>query len=249
MYTVLTKDGRERDTTLADARKLNLAPSVTTYLGVTDKPALTRHKIKRGIEATMKMPRYENEPEDKYINRMIEESARQDRDAAIEGDRIHNAIEASFKGKLFDVKYLPHVEAARGELSRLFPNIDDWVAETSFTSPSGFGGKVDLHSPSHQVIIDWKSKDSDFTDGKKLVYDQHWQLAAYAEGLGMDNPTGANIFVSRTHPGKVASHVWDRDDMDQGWEVFAAALKLWIAIKKYNPAFRSGDVAKLAVSL
>ena len=39
-YTVKAKDGSDRPTTLRDARKMNLAPSVTTILKVAAKPAL-----------------------------------------------------------------------------------------------------------------------------------------------------------------------------------------------------------------
>ena len=40
MYTVIGKNGKERNTTLRDARTMNLVPSVTTILNVAAKPAL-----------------------------------------------------------------------------------------------------------------------------------------------------------------------------------------------------------------
>ena len=39
-YTVTAKDGQQRPTTLRDARKFNLVPSVTTVLKVAAKPGL-----------------------------------------------------------------------------------------------------------------------------------------------------------------------------------------------------------------
>ena len=39
-YTVIGKNGKERNTTLRDARTENLVPSVTTVLNVMAKPAL-----------------------------------------------------------------------------------------------------------------------------------------------------------------------------------------------------------------
>ena len=42
MYTIMGKStGKPRNTTLRDARELNLVPSVTTILNVAAKPALT----------------------------------------------------------------------------------------------------------------------------------------------------------------------------------------------------------------
>ena len=40
MYTIVGANGKERNTTLADAKKLDLVPSVTTILGIVAKPAL-----------------------------------------------------------------------------------------------------------------------------------------------------------------------------------------------------------------
>jgi hypothetical protein len=43
-YTVKAKDGSDRPTTLRDARKLNLVPSVTTILKIAAKPGLEAWK-------------------------------------------------------------------------------------------------------------------------------------------------------------------------------------------------------------
>src|SRR5262249_48688686 len=139
------------------------------------------------------------------------------------------------------------------ELKRLFPDVHDWVSEKSFAHPLGFGGKVDLHSPSSGIVVDFKTKDGDFTEldsygkPKKLAWDQNIQLAAYQVGLNLrsimcPNPrifSGeildkavpnvpkfqqcANLFVSRTHPGAVRSHVWSAEEVADGWRTFACA--------------------------
>ena len=169
-----------RGTTLRDARKLNLLPSVTTVLGVLAKPALTSWLVRQGILAALTGTRQDGEGDDAYIARVTADSRAQSKAAADEGSRIHDACERHVKGLDVSDKYLPHALAARAELARLFPGVNDWIAEKSFAHPLGFGGKVDLHSPSTGIIADYKTKDGDFSDGKKLAYDQHWQLAAYA---------------------------------------------------------------------
>lgn len=237
-YEVAKVNGGMRATTLADARKLGLQPSVTTVLQVIDKPQLTAWKVRQGILAALTLPRIDGEAEDAYLRRVEADSKQQVTDAADEGNRIHNAIEDHFQGRPVPSRYVPHVEAVLAELHRLYPGVTDWVSEQSFSSPLGYGGKVDLHSPSTGLTGDFKGKDGDFTDGKRLAYDQHWQLSPYQAGLGFACGEGFNLFVSRTHPGKVASHLWTPTDMASGLRVFLAALDLWVAMKGYDPAYR-----------
>jgi hypothetical protein len=236
-YEQTTKTGGLRPTDLRDARKLGLLPSVTTVLSVLAKPALTTWLVEQGIMAALTLPRIAGESERAFLDRVREDSKAQTKAAAEEGTRIHDAIECHFKRQTVPAQYAAHVSAVVDELQQLFPNIADWRAEDSFAHELGFGGKVDLHSPSTGIVVDFKGKDGDFTDGKRLAYDQHFQLAAYNRGLIIAPNMCANLFVSRTHPGKVASHVWKREQIDQGWQVFDAALAVWKHLKQFDPAF------------
>lgn len=242
-YEVCGAGGFPRPTTLRDARKVGLVPSVTTVLSVIAKPQLEAWKVKQGILAALTLPRIDGEAEEAWLARITADSQQQVVDAADEGTRIHDAIEASFKGKPYPAKYQPHVQAAREALTATFPGVADWVAEASFAHVSGYGGKVDLHSPSAGIVVDWKGKDGDFSDGKKLAYDQHYQLAAYQDGLILPRNVCANGFVSRTHPGEVRLHVWKREEIEQGAQVFAQALALWKAIKGFDPSFSREEIA------
>jgi hypothetical protein len=185
-----------------------------------------------------------------FIKQALTDSRAKAKAAAEEGSRIHNAVEKSFEGRL-TVGYEKHVDAVHKELNRIFPNVHDWVSEKTFAHQLGFGGACDLHSPSTGIIADIKTKDGDFSDGKKLAWDQHWQLAAYQIGLELADPDwipnppsnlhqgdpfnyGAAIFVSRTHPGCVSSHVWSADEMAMGWSTFEAALRLHKLLRGYD---------------
>ena len=236
-YEQTTLKGGTRSTDLRDARKHGLVPSVTTILQVAPKPQLEAWKVKQGILAALTATRDPSESDDAFIARVLKDSQEQAKKAAEEGNRIHDACEAHYRGQSVLAQYQPHVTAVATCVSQLFPGVSDWVAEAYFSHDSGFGGKVDLHSPSSGIVIDYKGKDGDFTDGKKLAYDQHYQLAAYSRGLNLPIATAANIFVSRTHPGCVASHVWTVEDMTEGWDFFCAALNLWRKWKKFDPAY------------
>lgn len=236
-YEQTTAKGGTRNTDLRDARKLGLVPSVTTILQVAPKPQLEAWKVKQGVLAALTLTRTPEEDDDAFIGRVLKDSQEQAKRAAEEGNRIHDALESFYKGRVVSPQYRPHVSAVALEVKRLFPDVSDWIAEAYFAHEDGFGGKVDLHSPSTGIVVDYKGKDGDFSDGKKLAYDQHYQMAAYNRGLRLGPAQSANIFVSRTHPGKVASHVWTPEDMAEGWEFFCAALNLWRCWKKYNPKF------------
>ena len=62
---MLKKDGEgTRATTLADARKLGLLPSVTSIIGVLDKPALSNWKMDRAALAAVANPKQPDESEE-----------------------------------------------------------------------------------------------------------------------------------------------------------------------------------------
>ncbi|SEN72634.1 hypothetical protein SAMN05216404_106201 [Nitrosospira multiformis] len=236
-YTIVGKNGKERDTTLKDARQLALVPSVTTVLDVLNKSALTEWKVKQGILAALTLPRLSGETDESYLARVLDDSKQQAIQAAEEGTRIHDAIEASFKGLPVTLAYMGHVKSVREKLYEAFPNVNDWIAETAFASPLGYGGKVDLHSPSAGIVVDHKSKDMAPWEEKRLAYDQDWQLSAYHRGLNLRPNVCANIFVSRTHPGYVEIHVWTQEEIARAWNVFECALATWKCIKGYDSSW------------
>jgi hypothetical protein len=236
-YEQPTKAGGMRGINLRWDRHLGLVPSVTTVLQVLAKPQLEMWKVRQGILAALTLARNDGECDDDYLARVMADSKEQAKAAAEEGTRIHDAIEQSFIGGKVQAQYERHVNATRTLIRELFPDVYDWTAEASFAHPSGYGGKVDLHSPSTGIVIDYKGKDGDFSDKKKLAYDQHYQLAAYQYGLQLPTNVCANIFVSRTHPGCVAHHLWTADELADGLGIFTDSLTLWKRLKHYDSSF------------
>lgn len=99
-YTVLGKNGKERDTTLADARKLGLVPSVTTIIREASAPALERWKREQMMLSALTLPRNEGEPEAEWLKRVLVDAEETARKAAERGTEIHDAIEKGFRGEL-----------------------------------------------------------------------------------------------------------------------------------------------------
>jgi hypothetical protein len=237
-YTQIAKAGHERPTTLRDAKKLFLLPSVTTVGKVMAAPGLETWKIDQAVMAALTATRNDGEPDKDFIARIKREAQEQAYRAADFGTTIHGQIEKFYRGESVNPAHRLFVDGAVAEVEKHFPG-GGWSAERSFASPLGYGGKVDLHrntqSEIPRVIVDFKGKDGDLSDVK--CFDEHYmQGAAYGVGLFYPDPfISANCFFSRTHPGIAKMVIHDEREQDRGWRMFRAALDLWIAQSNYDP--------------
>ena len=203
-YTVKAKDGSDRPTTLRDARKMDLVPSVTTVMKIAAKPGLEQWKLEQMLLSALTLPKFAHEDEKAYIARIVADSKETGKQAAEKGTRIHESIESWFDGK----KDVPHKDIALAFEEHIFNHFkthpdQPWLTERAFASPLGFGGKVDLFCEADQhapvgIVLDAKSKDFG-PDDKVDAYDEHlMQLAAYRNGLNLPHARCANA-VSYTH--------------------------------------------------
>ena len=236
MYTIIGKNGNERPTTLRDARILNLLPSVTSILAMLPKPALITWMKKQVLMAALTLTRLPNEADEAYIARIMADADEQSRMAREKGTAIHGAIERFICGQSIEKEYTIYVRAAITALTEyldVIPMLDQCVAEKSFANTELFyGGKVDLHSRSLGLIVDFKTKTFN-EDTEKLAWDeQKIQIEAYRHGLGMPDDTRMiNVFISTSVPGlvKIVEHVAEA----KHWETFQACLHLWQVLKGY----------------
>lgn len=225
-YTVMGKNGKERNTTLRDARTENLVPSVTTVLNVMAKPALIQWLQKQVLMAALTLPRHIEELEEDYIDRIMVDSKEQGRAAADAGTDIHASIQGFYEGEVI-TRHEAHVKGTVAALDALYGQ-QGWIAERAFGHSHGFGGKCDLHSTEGDgIVADVKTKE--FTDPNKVdAYDDHlMQLAAYRVGLGVPKARCSNVFVSRSVPGLAKVVEWSPEDLARGWKMFAALLNFW----------------------
>ena len=238
-YTVRMANGKERNTTLADARKSSLVPSVTTILKCQDKPALTTWMIDQAIYAALTLPRREGEMEADWIKRVKQDAKEHGRQAAETGTAIHAAIQGHYEGQPPPEEFWPHVKAATKAITEAYGN-QVWIPEASFAHPLGFGGKCDLSCNSGPgIVCDFKGKD--FTveemDGLK-TWDEHaQQLAAYRVGLGLPHASCGIVYVSRNVPGLAKFISVPQDELDRGYRMFTALLDYWKAKSKFDPSF------------
>jgi hypothetical protein len=220
-YTVEGKTG-VRNTTLRDARKLGLLPSVTTINGMLSKAGLDTWKQQQVLLAALTLPRMEGEPEQEWLSRVMQDSKATGREAAERGTAIHAVIEAYFDQVYIPEKpaYLDGIDVA---LKDAFGN-QLWLPEKSFGHPLGFGGKCDLMAK-NGFVVDFKTKDTNL-DKVDVYFEHEMQLAAYREGLGVPTARCAIVFVNGT-TNQVKLIEIEEQQLQNGWECFQHLLRVY----------------------
>lgn len=231
-YTIVGANGSERPTTLRDARKHGLLPSVTTVIRVAAAPALERYKRNQVLLAALTLPRVPDESESAWLARVEQDWQQHGKDAAERGTAIHGAIERHFRGSTDYGAFPAYVAAAVAELNE-HCGPQQWSPERSFACPDiGYAGKTDLHSP--RIVIDAKTKDGELPT---KVYDDHiMQVAAYRRGLGLDQigARGGILFVRRDKPEARFVEI-SAADLERGWRMFLHLLGYWQELNQYKP--------------
>lgn len=235
-YTIIGKNGKERPTTLRDAKKLGLLPSYSVIMKLYPKPALDNWKVKQGIMSALTIPHLKGEKDEDFITRILNDSKQQALKAREKGKEIHGDIEKFLQNKEFGNQdyILPVIQ----ELKKCIPDVDfnDFEVEKSFGCCAGYGGKVDLHSIKHNFVCDFKTKEFDESVERLAWDEQIIQLHAYAHGLFgrhliKDCVRLINIFVSTNNKGliRMVEHKWD----DYYLNVFLKLLEFWKVLKKF----------------
>jgi hypothetical protein len=188
------------ETTLRDARKLGLLPSVTTINGMLSKAGLDTWKQQQVLLAALTLPRSEGESEQEWLSRVMQDSPR------LLVVKLRN-------GELLSMRLLKRTLTkciclkSRCIWMRLIVALKDafgeqlWLSEKSFGHPLGFGGKCDLMANpvngKGNFMVDFKTKDTNL-DKVDVYFEHEMQLAAYREGLGVPSARCAIVFVNGT---------------------------------------------------
>lgn len=222
-YTIIGKNGKERNTTVADARKLDLVPSVTTILSVAAKPGLNTWLQQQVLYAALTLPRLEDESEEDWLIRVMSDAKSTGKNAADRGTRMHGVLECFYRSEVASIWPIYVIET--DQAVREYFGEQNWIAETSAASEDGFGGKVDLWSDEGDgIVIDFKTKDGSLD--KVAAYHEHlMQLAAYRVLLGVPRARCANVFLNEKGDVKIIEH--DQDDLKSAYECFQCLLQFY----------------------
>lgn len=232
-YEIVGANGKLRKTTLRDARKLNLYPSVTTIIRSAASPGLDRWKQEQVLLAALTLTRGPDETDESFIERVLADSRETGRAAADRGTELHGAIERWLLsgGTQTQGKWQPHVDATYKACMDVGIDLLKGQPERSFAHSLGYAGKIDWSSD--DAVLDFKSKAK--IDKNVKGYDEHvMQLAAYDTGLGGLPRRLVNVFVG-CDDCAVKIVEWDEDDRQRGLEMFFALLDFWKAKTGYYP--------------
>lgn len=236
-YTQVAKNGNIRNTTLTDAKKLGLYPSVTTIMKLIAKPQLEIWKQEQAILSALTLPREESETDDVFVHRVVSDFNEQGKSAAEFGTVVHDEIYNYFAN---------NVEPSDDTRKQMISEIKKGFAMTNLTPVayedvmvgSGFAGKYDMLCTDpfgKHWVVDFKTQD--FKD-KVNVYDEWiWQLGAYSLDTKIaENIGGAlNVVIQKTNVTNVHFVMHNLDILKQGRKIFLTIFELWKMIKGYDP--------------
>jgi len=234
-HVVIGKNGNERNTTVADARKMGLLPSVTSVLGIMDKPQLTAWKIEQAIMASLTLPKEDGETLEDYAKRVVKDSKQATTKAAEHGTRMHEQAENILMGRACckDEDLQPYIKTFREWA-------EDNVEKTHWCEKAlvghGYAGRCDAYVRLKGIgdaIIDLKNRK--VKTGVPFFDTDCAQLWAYK--YASENPKCAcvSVVLAANDPDTLVIHRWSEDELYEAGIAFQAMLKVWAWSKKYNP--------------
>lgn len=244
-YEVPGADGQMVKPDIRHARKLGLCRGVTDIIRMKAAPNLEAYKQEQILMSALTLTREPNEPDKSFIARIKADAKAHAELRALEGKKVHEAIERCLSGKPYDHKYQEHVSRVVHELDELHgPFIGDFKTK--------------------ETLLDKNGKE---LPDKALFFDNHvMQLAAYREGLGTRNgpdfgPVCETSFSDyRRFGGRVDVHssqvtyncdlvsimigikpvmvrvrTWTDEEAMRGWKMFEHCLELWKLENRIEP--------------
>lgn len=237
-----SKPGEVRKTTLGDAKKLGLFPSVTNVLAIMSKPELERWKIQTAIEASLTLPLQPGEPLDRFADRVVADMDTQSEKAREFGTAIHEWI----------IAFLMGTETPAPELAEWTAGFREWaltnvesvigVEQTVGNLAEGYAGRLDLQAyiVGHgRSVLDTKTqgiKPNDKGERKPNFYKEFpLQLAAYGGCVRQKGalPSLLTLVIDSGSPGPVHLKAWENGERHKAaWD---HAFALWKYQKDYEP--------------
>lgn len=261
MHRMPMGDGADRPTTVRDARKHHLFPSVTSILSIFAKEGLNKWKISQVAEAAMKIRPNPKESPKSYAERVTDAAFEQVNQAANFGSYIHRVLESALSGETIDQEAtisLPNVDHPV-RIMELAQPVLDWIEAkglhimerelTLVNTEFGFGGTMDTaftFGKGSFGVLDFKTRKTEPGKPIKAYEFQPAQIIAYgatywSKKLGwpiekvLSKMHGANIFISSTEPGRVEIIRYTPELLRQEWDVVQVAAIMWRYINGYDP--------------
>jgi len=247
-----TRTGEPVHGNLRDARKVGALPSVTNGLSILAKPGLIFYLQENAILSTLSLPRFDNEPEDEFVKRVVLDSRKEVEAAAERGTYTHSLCEILADGgdKPADLRkgFEPHWESLKNWFSKVHKIHSS--EQVLVNEDVGYAGRVDLIAEivatdgPRVEVIDFKTrkfKKGKTGDDKADSYSTDlYQLSAYCFAH-FDEPTWCrNVYIDPA-TGSISEKEWSPEEVGAAFEVFQAICVIWRAEKKYDPRAVQND--------
>ncbi len=234
-----TNGSGDRPTTLRDAKRLGLYPSVTSILSVLAKPGLEKWKLDQVAIATLRILKQAEESVDYWCNRVRNAAFEQVEQAADLGTMIHGALELAMAGQPYADDLRPYVEPVMAWKQQTGIQIIDREIRL-VNKTEGFAGTADVllrFGQQGMGILDYKTRKTKAGEIVAAYDNQAMQLAAYAATYwgpeNIDRVLAANVFISTTEPGRM--EVVKHPNLAADWQAFRLIAELWRYLKGYDP--------------
>lgn len=248
LHTVKSAEGNDRNTTLADARKLGLYPSVTTITKVIANNSLDRWKQAQMLNACSANPKSESEDLADYEYRMRQLAQKKMVDARAFGSLFHSAIDELNKTGFLTEKY--------EEIKPFVKHYIQWTRDLSIqfidtefvavNNKLGYAGQVDALAivDGKLTLLDYKTQDVKKTgkDGelKPNYYSSWvWQLAAYKNADWPNKPKRISqvmsVVLCSQEPCYPITKIWSQEEIADAWRLFQHANAIWQLLNKFDP--------------
>lgn len=239
VHEMPTQAGGTRPTTIRDAVKLKLLPSVTNILGVIAKPQLEVWKLNQVALAALNNPRQPAESPEYWMKRVVEASKAPTQEAADLGSRIHDALEKATADQPYDDALKVYVEPVVAWYRKTGIAIVE--REIVLANPEeGFAGRCDAlfrYGKAGIGVIDFKTRKTKPGEAVTPYDGQGAQLAAYAASyfgrVTLPSCLLANVYISTTEPGRM--DVCKHADPVAEYEFFLHCAAVWRKLKGYDP--------------
>lgn len=249
-HTQPTKKGAKnptRATTITDARKMGLLPSVSSILRMASNPALDRWKQAQVVKACYECQPGAEELLEDYEHHILSKADEIRNDAADLGTRIHAALEAFYRNSdsPIDNDLKDYVFSTVDSVDGLHIKPVEHE-QVIVCHRHGYAGTTDMVWTNNQNqtcgILDFKSCKTKEDEPIIEKIDHIAQIAAYhvaywelGEPRFGNSCVGYNVYISTTQPGRVEIKQYTNEQLRNGWEWFASCLALWRIRNKYDP--------------
>jgi hypothetical protein len=161
-HAVPSVAGPLRPTTVRDARKLGLLPSVTNVLGVLSKPELVTWKMTQAVLAALTLPRLPGEEEDQFAKRVVADAEARGTEAALFGTAIHAGAAKIAESLEVDLERPtgPHLCLLRDWFQANCVRVV-WTERTLVHQSLGYAGTADIlmeHQKYGLTLVDYKTQ-------------------------------------------------------------------------------------------